>query len=440
MFWLSTIAATVSGGRVYDFEKDANATAGEDASTGVAIANSLHLNTTLALLQPGDELYIPNRTYMMMGGVVGVGLDRATIRVDGTLRFSDDIKRWPTAGKMPLTALTFYNSTGLLFTSNGTGTLDGQGDKWWGIPGVGYLERGKNRPALLSMQNATGLIVERLSFVNSPRFHFISSGLVDATIRFCEVSARRSSSDSHTALDLTAFNTDGFDVAGRNIHVHDVTVWNQDDTVAIKADKGMPTENVLVERVHASGVGLTIGSIGAHEVRNVTFRDVVMHHTSKGIYIKFRDSGRNGSIRDVLYENIVIDTPSSWPIWIGPAQQDIKGSSGGAYNPCHGDPCSLCWPGPFPSIHTTGNCEAVPGLFSNITLRNISILNPQQSPGVIFGNDSQPIQGLVFDGVRVTNPPSDGAWGEAYYYCRGVASGIAMGGTWPVPPCFLTAR
>ena len=57
-------------------------------------------------------------------------------------------------------------------------------------------------------------------------------------------------------------------------------------------------------------------------------------------------------------------------------------------------------------------------------------------PGVIFGNSTNPIKGLVFDGVRVIDPPSDGAWGKKYYYCKGVSSGIAKGDTWPVPPCF----
>ena len=39
---------------------------------------------------------------------------------------------------------------------------------------------------------------------------------------------------NHTPVDLTAFNTDGFDVSGQNIHIHDCSVWNQDDTFAIK--------------------------------------------------------------------------------------------------------------------------------------------------------------------------------------------------------------
>ena len=43
--------------------------------------------------------------------------------------------------------------------------------------------------------------------------------------------------------------------------------------------------NMLFERIHASGVGLTIGSLGKGHSSNITFRDSVMHHTYKGIYM-----------------------------------------------------------------------------------------------------------------------------------------------------------
>ena len=72
---------------------------------------------------------------------------------------------------------------------------------------------------------------------------------------------------------------------------------------------------------------------------------------------------------------------------------------------------------------------------ANITLRNITVIKPQGSAGVIFGNDSRPIVGLVFDGVRVVQPAPDGVWGKAFYFCEGVERGVATGGTWPVPPC-----
>jgi polygalacturonase len=38
----------------------------------------------------------------------------------------------------------------------------------------------------------------------------------------------------HGAVELQAFNTDGFDVSGRNVHIHDVRIWNDDDCIAVK--------------------------------------------------------------------------------------------------------------------------------------------------------------------------------------------------------------
>ncbi len=65
--------------------------------------------------------------------------------------------------------------------------------------------------------------------------------------------------------------------AGKNVWIHDCEVWNQDDTIAVKDG----SENMLFERITASGVGLTIGSIGSSTVRNITFRDCYMPNTYK---------------------------------------------------------------------------------------------------------------------------------------------------------------
>lgn len=153
-------------------------------------------------------------------------------------------------------------------------------------------------------------------------------------IRFCEIVAARSNLDLHDDYDLTAFNTDGFDVTGKNVWIHDCSVWNQDDCIGVKDN----SENFLIERVNASGLGLTIGSIGGSTVKNITFRDCQMHHTYKGIYIKFRLNDNPGLITDILYENIYMAQPEQWPIWIGSAQQSDSD------NLCAAHPCSLCWP------------------------------------------------------------------------------------------------
>lgn len=403
-----------------------------DTSTKQAFKNTALMNTTLASLAPGDTLLVPNKTFLMMGGIYASNLSDITLQIEGTLLFSDDCDHWPTetGKKMPLTAMTFEHTTNFLITSNGTGTFDGNGAAWWGIPGIGYLVRGKNRPPMLAVRYATDFVLEHILISQAPRFNFISQALNNATIRYCQVSSRRTSEDSHSDVDLTAFNTDGFDVSGTNIHIHDCSVWNQDDTFCVKADPKGHTSNVLIENVQASGVGLSIGSIGRDQsVRNVTFRNVTMHHTYKGIYIKFRASGEDqGVIEDVLYENIRIGKPESWPIWIGPQQAGIK-EANGTYNPCDGDPCSLCWPG------TKGTtCPPVNGTIRNLVLRNITISKPKTSAGVIIGDPSNPI-GVTFDNVRYVDPPDNGAFGKDYFYVNGV-EGVATGDTWPLPPGF----
>lgn len=43
-----------------------------------------------------------------------------------------------------------------------------------------------------------------------------------------------------------------------------------------------------------------------------------------GIYMKFRaqsHGNKAGMVSNVLVENVYMDKPTQWPIWIGPAQQ-----------------------------------------------------------------------------------------------------------------------
>ena len=193
------------------------------------------------------------------------------------------------------------------------GTFEGNGAKWWGLPFIGYLERVENRPRLFKLNNPTDVLFENIFLHNSPYWTFTADGIEGLEIRNSHVDARRGKRDEHDLYDISAFNTDGFDVSGNNVWIHDCSVWNQDDCFDVKGG-----QNMLIENVEASGFGLTIGSIGASTVQNITFRNAHMHHTQKGIYMKFRGDG--GVIKNVTYENIVMDAPEGYAIWIGPAQ------------------------------------------------------------------------------------------------------------------------
>ncbi|CAE7523624.1 pgaC [Symbiodinium microadriaticum] len=358
-----------------------------------------------------------------MGGIKAAGLSSVTFQFDGHLIFSNNTDEWPTDENGDvLECIYMYNISNVTFTSSKKdmkGVLDGNGLKWWGIPGLGYLRHTENRPRLLNIESSSNILVENILFLNSPYWTFWVHDVDGLEVRFSEISARRTDIDYHDLVDMTAFNTDGFDVTGRNVWIHDCEVWTQDDTIAVKDG----SENMLFERITASGVGLTIGSIGSSSVRNITFRDCYMPNTYKGIYLKFRD-GDGGLIEDVTFENIVIDEPTQWPIWIGPAQQSDSRRL------CAAHPCSICWP-----FLPSAECNAPLSQYRNILLKNITINSPKLSPGVIFANPETPMDGVVFEDV-VFNAPGENPWNDAYYYCDGVKGGVAKGTTWPVPPCF----
>jgi len=417
-FLLLAILSLTATCKVINFETDSGAIP-NDKATATFWKNGGILNTTLASLQPGDTLLIPNKTFYLMGGIIAKNLKQVTIKIDGTIIFSDETSLWPkNASGGVLECLYFENIENVTFTSSGKGLIDGSGDKWWGP--VGYLVHTENRPRLLNIGGSRQLLFENLIFKNSPYWTFWVHEVDGLEVRYCDISARRTDSDRHTLKDLSAFNTDGFDVTGKNVWIHDSTVWNQDDCFCVKDG----SENMLFENLNASGVGLTIGSISGTTVRNITFRNIYMKNTYKGIYLKFREGDQPGLIADVLYENIYMESPDQWPIWIGPAQQSDS------RNLCAAHPCSICWP-----TMPYAKCEMPPaGKYQNITLRNITISNPYRV-GVIMANEANPMDGVVFDGVKVVNYTKK-ASDYDYYACENVKNGVATGDTWPVPSCF----
>lgn len=208
------------------------------------------------------------------------------------------------------------------------GILDGNGMQWWGVPFLGYVALIEERPDLLLFNRTQDVLIEYLVLKDAPLYTAYFLNVHGMKIRYTSIIARRTERDGHGLIDLSAFNTDGFDIAGTNVHVHDVDIWNQDDCIAVKDNPGdRISANMTFERIKASGLGLAIGSIGAGSlVNNITFRDSLLYKSYKGIYLKFRNipSTSSAVIQNILYENITIVEPEQWGIWIGPAQQAIR--------------------------------------------------------------------------------------------------------------------
>merc|ERR1719203_50282 len=119
-------------------------------------------------------------------------------------------------------------------------------------------------------------------------------------------------------------------------------------------------------------------------------------------------SSEDGQITNILYENIYMEAPDQYGIWIGPQQA--------VYSGC----CAITWP-----EDPLAKCPVPPEItFANITLRNITINNPRESPGVILGNSTNPMRNILFDGVFVSDPKKKPF--EDYYACDGVLNATAI--------------
>jgi len=419
-----SLSTLCQAGNLFDLEK--LGLIPDEDSMPTVMYNTKLFNDTLNSLEAGDSMFISNKTFHLIGGISASFLKRNTIYLDGTLSFIADRDAWPKneqGGVQECIMLHGVEDFVITTTSPSLryGTINGNGKVWWGA--LQFLIHQEDRPRLIHMTDSKNVIIERLFLLNSPYWSFWCENVDGLVIRYSKVEARWTNLPGHSKIDLQAFNTDGFDVTGRNVHIHDCDIYNQDDCVSIKDG----AQDMLIERVTCSGLGLVIGSIGSSQVKNITFRNCDMYKTVKGIYMKTRyEDGREpigdeASISDITYENIVITEPQQFAIWIGPAQQT-------------GNPCSLLWP-------YAKSCIMSPyQTWSNILLKNITVIDPEGSPGMIMGNSTNPITNLVFEDVVVMGKIGKKPFGPDYYCEPGGVKAIARGKTFPIPSCFVDSE
>eukprot|EP01052_Picozoa_sp_SAG31_P007094 SAG31_NODE_334_length_17513_cov_10.799989_2_plen_429_part_00 len=365
--------------------------------------------------------------------------------------------KWPQPfPAVPTTPLTDLSTP--IHPLRGGGAIDGQGAKWWDWK----LLTGKKCPnPLLKIDGSTGVLLEQLQLVNSPSFHVGLSGSRNVEVRYMDIyvdrAAQRKIRSSAVPATVSGsklspyppqnpawLNTDGIDPSGENFWIHHCAIVNDDDSIAVKplSAKKQPgltcSENMRIEHIVATGVGASIGSVPPHEdhncVRNITFFNFTMPGTTKGIYVKSNPScgpGKTAEITNVLYQNFRILSPKWWAVWIGPQQQHEPKSA-------LGEKCALDWP-ITPHCPTQG-CVS----FTNVTLRDVYIEEPALgSPGVIMGNETNPMVGVVFDNVVVrytdgkSHPidPEKPLLRSNTYHCES-ANGVATDDE-PPPACLL---
>lgn len=132
----------------------------------------------------------------------------------------------------------------------------------------------------------------------------------------------------HLELPIFPLNTDGIDIDGRNVTLRRLKITNFDDAIVAKPGKSnrlIPcTQDILVEDVDVMfGVGMSIGSVSPdiyHScIRDFTASNIRFKYPFKAIYVKTNPvSEGDGEIRNILYENITMENPIWFGIYIGP--------------------------------------------------------------------------------------------------------------------------
>jgi len=287
------------------------ASPGNDADS---VANAASINWALGNATNGDSVIVPVGTWKSTGGLHLASSTNVTLKIQGVLLADDDRKKWPLVsnGKGYVDFLTVENAHG--FTLDGGGTLDGQGKSWWNEFVNPTVHHKLHRPTLVHLMSCTDIVVEHLTMRNSPSFHLQLGDALRARIAFVTVTVDRDSmreAKSRRAsqagrgfgpgLEPEDLNTDGIDPSGRDIHIHDCSIQNDDDSIAVKpCGGGCPnsadptknpaqcTRNLLIENTVLTGFGASIGSVPPKSwpnpncISNVTFRNISMPGTGKG--------------------------------------------------------------------------------------------------------------------------------------------------------------
>ncbi len=308
------------------------------------MTNRAAINAAFAAAASGDEVIVPaGLTFHATGGLVLSNRSNVSVTIAGTLVATADFNNWSGDVSKPKDPayddfLTFQGCDNLRVSGAGTGIIDGQGAVWWDRFLFGNIKGKRSRPILVMVYDSRNVVVEKIKLMNSPHFNLFLEDVADAEVGFVTVEtdrfAQRNAKSTamkqqlksmgltsvllHAALEVadkiygesgswldalegllmgaagsaeTALwglqmedlNTDGIDVAGQNIWVHDCNITNDDDSVAVKPSnrkhKNAPcTQNVLVERTTLHGFGASIGSVPPSPdlncVRNVTFRNI----------------------------------------------------------------------------------------------------------------------------------------------------------------------
>ncbi|RDW91744.1 hypothetical protein BP5796_01138 [Coleophoma crateriformis] len=244
----------------------------------------------LVYIPPGSW---PLRTRVDVRGGAGNSI---AIQWDGTI--------YRDSTTMTYQMFTFTNVNDFeLFSGNSKGALQGYGYQ--------YLSTGTYGVRMMRLVGVTNFSVHGIAFVDSPSYYIVfdtcSKGEVYNLI---------------LRGSTTLGATDGIDVTGDNMWLHDIEVTNGDECVTVKS----PASNFLIQGIYCNRSGGTaIGSLGLDTaIENIQYQHLYMNEAD-ACFLK--SNGGSGYVTNVSWRDVTVHG-SAYPLTIDLAWGTDNGGPG----------------------------------------------------------------------------------------------------------------
>jgi polygalacturonase len=323
----------------------------------------------------GGEITVPSGTFLT-GHIVLASNMNLHLDSGATLLLSDDDNAYRNARGINGNCITAVDCHDLAIT--GEGSIDGNGVRWWTkarkIKGTSEATAAEShRPYLVELTGCTRLLVEGVTFTNSPSFHLVAKSCTNVTI-----------DNVHFKAPSDAPNTDGLDASGWHFRISRCVFDVGDDCIAIKAS-GKPDGKILscedfmiADCTFKHGHGLSIGGQTPGGLRHLVVQHCTFDGTDAGIRMK-ASRGSGGLVEDLSYDDLVMKNVKV-PIYIT-----------SYYSKAPPDPAT------DPAQPVT---ETTP-IWRNIRISNLTSTESPEA-GRILGLEEMPVQDILFQNVHIS--------------------------------------
>jgi len=270
----------------------------------------------------------------------------------------------------------------------GSGTIDGNGISFMGAEfDDSYVLKPFQvvdpRPHLLTIVGGKNIRIRDLTIRNSAYWTVHLIGCDDVAI------------DNITLLNsLKVRNSDGIDLDhSKNVRISNCYIESGDDCICLKNRREYEEfgvcENIVVSNctMTSRSCAIKIGSENIDRISHVLINNCIIKKSNRGIGIQNRDEG---TVSDVSFSNIIIDSHLFSDVWWGKAEPIYVT----AYRRAKGNNKDAGWR--FPKGQTEGKVGAV----SNIYFSNIKCVSEN---GIYVGGETADmVSNIVFDGIDIT--------------------------------------